>query len=81
MPVVLRIKDYRFEFYASDNDEPPHIHVKKNGKRAKFWLTPVVALEYSQRFRPHELNEAMKLVHEHRERFLEAWNGFFGRRA
>jgi hypothetical protein len=36
MPIVLRLKGYRFGFYASDADEPPHVHVKKNGKHAKF---------------------------------------------
>ena len=78
MPVVLRVKGYRFEFYASDSEEPPHIHVKKNGKHAKFWLGPPVVLVFSQRFRPHELNEAKKIVEEHREQLLEAWREFFG---
>ena len=81
MPIVLRIKSYRFGFYASDDDEPPHVHVKKNGKHAKFWLTPTVSLDYNQRYRPHELNEVRKLVEEHHEQLLEEWNGFFGRRA
>jgi len=78
MPVVLRVKGYRFEFYASDADEPPHIHVKKNGKHAKFWLVPLVTLEFSSRFRPHELNETRKIVEAHREQLLEAWREFFG---
>lgn len=77
MPVVLRIKGYRFEFYASDSDEPPHVHVKKNGRHAKFWLIPVVSLEFSRRFRAHELNEVRKLVEQNRGVILEAWNGFF----
>jgi len=25
-------KGYRFQFYASDNGEPPHVHVKKDEK-------------------------------------------------
>jgi hypothetical protein len=32
MPVVLRIRGYRFWFYAVDLDEPPHIHVGKEDK-------------------------------------------------
>ncbi|HEY8746668.1 MAG TPA: DUF4160 domain-containing protein [Tepidisphaeraceae bacterium] len=76
MPVVLRSGSYRFEFYASDNDEPPHIHVKKNGKHAKFWLDPVV-FEFSGRFRPHEVTEARKLVEQNQELFLQLWNEFF----
>jgi hypothetical protein len=80
MPVILRLKGYRFEFYASDGDEPPHIHVKKNGKHAKFWIDPAVLLEFSGRFRPHEVTEARKLVERHRNLLLENWHGFFGRR-
>lgn len=29
MPVILRIKGYRFWFYQADLDEPPHVHVGK----------------------------------------------------
>ena len=78
MPVLLRAKGYRFEFYASDADEPPHVHVKRNGKHAKFWIEPVVLLEFSVRLRPHEVSEMRRLVQEHRETFLELWNAFFG---
>jgi Domain of unknown function (DUF4160) len=78
MPVVLRTRGYRFEFYASDGDEPRHIHVKKDGKHAKFWLDPVVTLVFSKRYRPHELNEVRTLAEAHRGELVEAWNGFFG---
>lgn len=78
MPVVLRSQGYRFEFYASDGGEPAHIHVKKNGKHAKFWLRPTVSLEFSRRFRAHEVNEIARLVSKNREAFLEFWDAFFG---
>ena len=80
MPVVLRVKGYRIGFYASDEDEPPHVHVKKNGKHAKFWLTPAVLLGFSKRCRPHELNEMREIIEKHREELLESWNAFFGDR-
>ncbi|MFQ5674960.1 MAG: DUF4160 domain-containing protein [bacterium] len=38
MPVILRIKGYRFWFYQADLDEPPHVHVAKEGKEAKYWV-------------------------------------------
>ena len=78
MPVVLRVRGYRFEFYASDRDEPQHIHVKKDRKHAKYWLEPTVLLEFSHGYRPHELNRVQKIVEDHREELLEAWRGFFG---
>ena len=41
MPVILRLKGYRFLFYAADIDEPPHIHVRREGDEAKYWLNPI----------------------------------------
>jgi hypothetical protein len=79
MPVLLRVKGYRLEFYASDGDEPPHVHVKKGRKHAKFWIDPAVVLEFSIRLRPQEVTEARKLIEQHRETLLELWNAFFGR--
>ena len=78
MPVVMREQGYRFEFYASDREERPHMHVKKNGKHAKIWLQPVVELEFSRHFKPHEANRILNLVQENLDLLLEAWNGFFG---
>ncbi len=53
MPVVLRVKGYRFWFYQADLDEPPHVHVGSNRKRAKYWLLPV-RLARQTGFREHE---------------------------
>ncbi len=78
MPVVLRESGYRFEFYASDIDERRHVHVKKNGKHAKVWIAPIVELAFSERYRPHEMNEIMRLVRRHQDQFVENWNAFFG---
>ena len=42
MPVVLRVAGYKFFFYQADVvNEPPHVHVTKEGNEAKFWLDPV----------------------------------------
>jgi hypothetical protein len=72
MPVVLRIKGYRFWFYEADLDEPPHVHVGKENKEAKYWMTPV-ALARSRGFRDHELNEIKRIVIEYQDDILEAW--------
>jgi hypothetical protein len=73
VPVVLRIRGYRFSFYEADLDEPPHVHVKQGDCEAKFWLVPV-SLAKSRGFREHELNEILKLVEEHRMAIIEVWN-------
>jgi len=77
MPTVLRTGPYRFFFVSLDYDEPPHVHVRRENRVAKFWLDPV-ALQETGRFSRTELNGIAKLVNEHREYLLERWHEFFG---
>jgi len=76
MPTVLRSGPYRFFFYAGDRDQPPHIHVEREDKIAKFWLTPV-RLQKSRGFSRQELNRLRKLVEENREHLLGGWDEYF----
>ena len=68
MPTVLRIKGYRFGFFSADGDEPPHVHVSKDGNNAKFWLDPV-QLAKDAGFSRHELNEAPDIVTENQHNY------------
>jgi hypothetical protein len=72
MPVVLRIKGYRFWFYEADLAEPPHIHVGKGVKEAKYWVAPI-ALARSGRFRQQELHEIERILHAYQGDILAAW--------
>jgi hypothetical protein len=72
MPVVLRVKGYRFWFYEADLDEPPHVQVGKQGNEAKYWLNPL-AVAKSRGFREHELAEIETILREHCREILEAW--------
>jgi len=76
MPTVLRQGPYRFFFYASDRDEPIHIHVERDDNVAKFWLDPV-RLQSSGGFSRLEINQIERLVIEHQHYLLEAWNEYF----
>lgn len=78
MPTLKRVGPYRFFFVSLDYDEPPHVHVQREGKIAKFWLEPV-ALVKAGGFKASELNRITRLVHEHQQEFLEKWYEFFGR--
>lgn len=77
MPTVLRNGAYRYFFYASDRGEPPHIHVERENKVAKFWLNPP-RLEQSGGFSRAEISRIQRMVGDHREEFQEAWDEFFG---
>jgi hypothetical protein len=38
----VRLEDgFRFSFWANENREPPHIHVRKADSAAKWWLDPI----------------------------------------
>ncbi|MGH8556477.1 MAG: DUF4160 domain-containing protein [Methylococcales bacterium] len=76
MPTVLRIGPYRFFFFASDRDEPPHIHVEREDKVAKFWLDPV-RLQSSGGFSRNEITRIQRVVGEYQIQLREAWNAYF----
>ena len=76
MPTVLRIGPYRFFFFAGDRDEPPHIHVEREDKVAKFSLDPV-RLQSSGGFSRNEIIRIQRVVNEYQIQLSEAWNAYF----
>jgi Domain of unknown function (DUF4160) len=71
MPTVLRSGPYRFHFYSSDTNEPPHVHVERGDNTARFWLSPV-RLQGSGGFRPIEVRRIERLVEQHREALVRS---------
>jgi len=63
-------------FYASDRDEPEHIHVEREDSIAKFWLDPV-RLQSSGGFSRVEISRIEKLVGKNQPELMEDWNGYF----
>ena len=72
MPVMLRVKGYKFWFYEADLDEPPHVHISKEEKEAKCWLNPV-RLARTGRFKPVELREIERIIGDNLVFLLDAW--------
>jgi len=61
MPIVLRVKGYKFFFYEADvANEPPHVHITKNGNEAKFWLNPIRV-------------ERERIIEDNHDFLLSAW--------
>src|SRR4051794_15354437 len=77
MPTVLRRGPYVFVFFSSDQNEPPHIHVKRNQAIAKFWPKPV-SLAKNRGFKKPELKKIAKLAAESEQALVEAWHDYFG---
>ena len=76
MPTVLRSGPYRFSFYSSDGNEPPHVHVWRDDAVAKFWLDPP-RHDHSLAFRPPELRRIRSIIVEQRPTLLKAWHEYF----
>lgn len=77
MPTVFWKGPYRFFFVSIDCPEPPHIHVKRERKTAKFWLDPL-SIERDGGFSRTELNTIARLVAENQAELLERWYEFCG---
>ena len=73
MPVVLRVNGFKFFFYQADvANEPPHVHVTRDGKEAKFWLNPV-RIAREGRFRASDLRDIERIIDENLDFLLNAW--------
>jgi hypothetical protein len=77
MPTVLRVGPYRIYFHSHEPNEPPQVHVDREDKSAKFWLSPI-RLAANIGFAGHELRNIERLIVEHQTKLLEAWHEYFG---
>ena len=53
-----------------------HVHVERDGQAAKFWLD-LVRVQRSSGFGRSEILRISRLVREHREQIMEAWDEYF----
>ena len=77
MPSIMWSGPYQFLFYSADQGEPPHVHVRRDRRKAKLWLDPV-RLQKRSGFGDAEMQRVERLVRANRERLLEAWDEYFG---
>ena len=76
MPTVLRRGPSRVCFFSDEGEEPPHVHVDRDERTAKFWLGPV-RLARNRGFAEWELGGIQDMVEDHEFALLEAWHGRF----
>ena len=78
MPTVKNISGpYRFFFYSFDCNEPEHIHIQRENKICKYWLTPLV-LARNDGFSVRELNQIRVQIELNLEMILETWHEHCG---
>ena len=78
-PTIFREKGYRF-YFLSNEEERIHIHVTREEGEAKFWIEPIVSLAVCHGLNPRRLNKIQKIVGEHRNEIIEAWQKHFSQR-
>lgn len=71
-----KIGGYLFQFYSSDENEPPHVHVKRSGNVAKIWLKGI-EVEYNRGYSDPDLNRILRLTNESLDDLLEMWYDHF----
>lgn len=76
MPEVFRTEGYVFSFYSNEGNEPLHIHVRKAGGFAKFWLEPL-SLDYSHGMNTRELSRAEQLIANNLDLIRRMWDEVF----
>ena len=71
--VCVSIENYHVNLHQ----EPVHIHVRKAGGFAKFWIDPV-ELDFSQGMKIDEIRKAEKLILNHLDLIKSKWHEVFG---
>ena len=77
MPEIFRLEGYVFFFYANEGNEPMHVHVRRGGGYAKFWIEPL-ELDYAKGLKTKEIVRAEILITENLETIQRKWNNVFG---
>ena len=77
MPEIFRQLGFVFFFYTNEGNEPIHVHVRKAGGFANYWIEPV-ELDFSQSMKVNDLKIAEQLIIEHFGLIKSKWNGIHG---
>ena len=79
MPTILVILGWRFFFYANERDEPIHVHCRKGGGEAKYWLD-VDAFEaieaHAYNMSPADKRTVRRIIFEHFDYIVSEWRTF-----
>ena len=75
MPTIFIIFGFRFLFF-SDDHEPIHVHIIKDGHEAKYNISPLEQV-YARGFKKHEINLIESVLEENSEVIVDRWNDFF----
>lgn len=75
MPTIFIFFGFRFMFY-SDDHEPMHVHIIKDGCDAKYNIDPVQMI-YNHGLKKHEISMIESVIEQNKEIIAERWKEFF----
>ncbi len=78
MPTVFIVFGFIFKFY-SDDHEPVHIHITKDGHEAKYNIEPNIILIFNHGFKKHELSMIESIIEENTDVIKASWSEFFNK--
>jgi len=76
-PTVFRERGYRF-FFFSREESRMHVHVVSGDGEAKFWLDPEIELARNYHYSRVQLKDVERLIEEHSDELVSAWQEHFG---
>ncbi len=79
MPTILFVMGWRFFFYSNEGNEPIHIHCRKGGREAKYWLDKenfAVEEAYCYNMGAGDRREVKKIIFEYFEFIESEWERF-----
>ena len=79
MPTILLMLGWRFFFYSNELNEPIHIHCRKGGAEARYWLDvqafeAIEANSYSMS--PADKRTVRSIIYQHFDYIVSEWNRF-----
>ncbi len=79
MPVIFRLRGFKFFFYSNEGTprEPIHVHVEKDDHEAKFWVLPDTKVAYNDGYDARTLRDLLEAVEDNKAMIVRAWNDFF----
>ena len=75
MPTIFIFFGFRFMFYSNDY-EPVHVHIFKDGNEAKYNVTSIEQI-YNHGFKKQELALIESIIEENQDIIIERWKAHF----
>ena len=74
----IHIFGFRFMFYSNDH-EPIHVHVIKDGYEAKYNVSPLVQI-YNHGFKKHDIALIESIISENEAVIIDRWKEYFNQK-